>query len=131
MTRLRSSTSTPTLESPFLHLKFLEGRPPDFAARHAFAHELALAPGETALPEGLRTDVQREGIARYLVNNFKVRLRSAVWCSGQGRVALTWPFPPLVVAQDGSPVHGVIHERVRDSSYIVVNSNWHRSSGDR
>lgn len=71
MSRFRSDT--PAQDSPFLHLKFFEGRPLEWAGRHSFAHELALAPDKTPLPEGLRTDVQREGIARYLVNNFKVR----------------------------------------------------------
>ena len=75
MGRLRSN-STAQPAATFLHLKFLEGRPPEFAARHPFAHELALAPDSIKLPEGLRTDVQREGIARYLQNNFKVSLRT-------------------------------------------------------
>lgn len=56
---------------PILHLKFFAGRPPEFAASHRYAHEIAADPASVELPEGLKTDVQRDGIARYLVNNFK------------------------------------------------------------
>ncbi|KAK4046885.1 hypothetical protein OIV83_005781 [Microbotryomycetes sp. JL201] len=99
---------SPPRQTTFLHLKFFSGRPPAYAARIPFAHDLkqAIERGDKTvldgLPEGLKTDVQREGIARYLRNNFR----------------------------DGTPVHAVIHERESDSRYIMVNSNWHRSVGD-
>lgn len=96
-----SRSSTQPKGSPFLHLKFGTGRPPEFATRLLFAHEAASAVDN--LPEGLRTDVQREGIGRYLVNNFK----------------------------QGSPVHDVVGVREGDEgSYLLVTQNWHRSTGD-
>lgn len=86
----------------FLHLKFGDGRPPEFATQHKFAHQIAVL-GPVGLPEGLRTDVQRDGLARYLTNNFK----------------------------DGSPVHVVVTEREGDEgSYVLLTANWHRSAGD-
>lgn len=101
MSRTSSSSNQPR-SGPFLHLKFGTGRPPEYATRHLFAHEVMKAPPDT-LPEGLRTDVQREGIGRYLVNNFK----------------------------DGSPVHAVVRAREGDEGiFILVTQNWHRSSGD-
>ncbi|KAI5477422.1 hypothetical protein MNV49_006414 [Pseudohyphozyma bogoriensis] len=104
MSKLRKPTTKPTQDRPFLHVKFGEGRPPEFATQQRFAHQLALLPvDQLHLPEGLKTDVQREGIGRYLMNNFKA----------------------------GSPVYTVVHEREGDySSYILVTANWHRSAGD-
>ncbi|KAM0792637.1 hypothetical protein ACM66B_002433 [Microbotryomycetes sp. NB124-2] len=103
-----SSSNSPPRQPRFLHLKFFSGRPPTYAARVPFAHDLkkAIERGDKAaldeLPDGLKTDVQREGIARYLRNNFR----------------------------EGTPVHAVLHEREADSKYIMVNANWHRSVGD-
>ncbi|KAK4050020.1 hypothetical protein OIO90_005210 [Microbotryomycetes sp. JL221] len=118
ISNLMSSSSSPgqspcSSEPPLLHLKFFSGRPPTYAARLPFADQVkkAIDKGDRqeaelllkALPDGLRTDVQREGIARYLRNNFR----------------------------EGTPVHAVIHEREPDSRYIMVNANWHRSDGDK
>lgn len=88
-------------------VQFGSGRPPQFGHQVKFAHQFALSPitAQTAfeLPEGLATEVQREGIARYLANNYK----------------------------EGSDVHRVLHERVGDEgSYVLVCANWHRSKGD-
>lgn len=84
MSRLRSnsqsSSSRNATSKPILHLKFFAGSPPpEYAAAHRYAHEISADPASVDLPDGLRTDVQREGIARYLVNNFKpVRRRNSV-----------------------------------------------------
>ncbi|KAL8276111.1 hypothetical protein RQP46_011493 [Phenoliferia psychrophenolica] len=106
LNKLRGTSSTKERkERPFLHLKFGDGKPPEFGHHHRFAHQLSLIPPhDLVLPEGLSTDVQREGIGRYLTNNFK----------------------------EGSPVHEVVHERGKDeSTFILVTQNWHRSSGDQ
>lgn len=96
-----------TKDRPFLHVKFGAGdRAPEFGHQHQFAHHIAAlaVPSDPTLSEGLRTDVQRDGIGRYLTNNFK----------------------------QGSPVWEVVRERERDeSTYLLVLSNWHRSAGDQ
>ncbi|KAM0752502.1 hypothetical protein T439DRAFT_209773 [Meredithblackwellia eburnea MCA 4105] len=100
-----SHSSGTTKDKPFLHVKFGDGRPPEYGHQYHFAHQLSLLPqAEQSLPDGLQTDVQREGIGRYLTNNFK----------------------------QGSPVWEIVREREKDeSTYILCTSNWHRSSGDQ
>ncbi|BGP18789.1 hypothetical protein JCM10213v2_006869 [Rhodosporidiobolus nylandii] len=85
---------------PFSHIKFSSGRPPEFAGQLPFAHELD--PAKDPLADSLKTDVQREGVLRYLRNNFG----------------------------PGSYVHDVVHERERDSMYVLLCANWRRSTGD-
>ncbi|GAA5910148.1 hypothetical protein JCM6882_006529 [Rhodosporidiobolus microsporus] len=85
---------------PFLHVKFTSGRPPEFAGSFPFAHEVD--PAKDALPESLKTDVQREGVLRYLRNNFK----------------------------EGHFVHQVVQEREYDAMYALLTNNWRRSTGD-
>ncbi|GAA5841774.1 hypothetical protein JCM11251_004061 [Rhodosporidiobolus azoricus] len=85
---------------PFLHVKFTAGRPPDFAGSLPFAHEVD--PAKDSLPDSLKTDVQREGVLRYLRNNFV----------------------------EGHLVHQVVHEREYDNMYALLTNNWRRSTGD-
>ncbi|GAA5872435.1 hypothetical protein JCM1840_006061 [Sporobolomyces johnsonii] len=87
---------------PFVHVKFGSGRPPEYCHHIPFAHELDPLSGQSPLPEGLKTDVQREGILRYLRNNFK----------------------------EGSYVWEVVHEREKESMYCLCLNSWHRSVGD-
>lgn len=107
--RLNTSSSNQNTASPFLHLKFALGRPPHFGLHIPFSYLLSATIAcssksvDELLSDGLKTDVQREGIGRYLVNMFK----------------------------EGSKVHEIVRERVGDEGeYVLVNKNWHRSSGD-
>ncbi|GAA5934456.1 hypothetical protein JCM3775_000362 [Rhodotorula graminis] len=85
----------------FLHLKFASGRPPPVAANVPWAHDID--PARDPLHDTLRTDVQREGVVRYLVQNFPM----------------------------GSYVHDVVNEREGDAGmYILCTRNWSRSVGD-
>ncbi|GAA5963570.1 hypothetical protein JCM3765_004325 [Sporobolomyces pararoseus] len=101
--------STP--QQPFLHLKFTSLRPvPRYGHQLPFAH--LIDPSIHELPDSLKTDVQREGIKRYLVQNFK----------------------------EGSFVSEVVKERLpgdeveegkdSDGMYLVVNRSWARTVGD-
>lgn len=85
----------------FLHVKFAAGRPPESAADVPFVHELDVV--KHPLPDSLKMDTQREGVVRYLKQTFA----------------------------EGSYVHDVVHERERDSMYVLVTSNWKRSVGDQ
>ncbi|GAA5997763.1 hypothetical protein JCM5350_003951, partial [Sporobolomyces pararoseus] len=101
--------STP--QQPFLHLKFTSLRPvPQYGHQLPFAH--LIDPSIHELPDSLKTDVQREGIKRYLIQNFK----------------------------EGSFVSEVVKERLpgdeieegkdSDGMYLVVNRSWARTVGD-
>jgi len=102
-------SSAPT---PFLHLKFTSLRPPpQYGHQLPFSHQLD--PAFHELPDSLKTDVQREGIKRYLLQNFK----------------------------EGSFVWEVVKERLEseeekgegkdsDGMYLVVNRSWARTVGD-
>ncbi|GJN88173.1 hypothetical protein Rhopal_001138-T1 [Rhodotorula paludigena] len=83
-----------------LHVKFGAGRPPPIAAGLPFAHDVD--PARDQLPDTLKTDVQREGVLRYLRQNFP----------------------------EGSYVFDVVHERESDGMYVLVTKNWARSVGD-
>jgi len=62
-------SSTPSARQAFLHLKFTSQRPPpQYGHQLPFAH--LVDPSIHDLPDSLKTDVQREGIKRYLVQNF-------------------------------------------------------------
>lgn len=89
--------------STFLHVKFGSGRPPEHAHQLPFAHEIEEDPSRTALHESLKTDVQRNGVIRYLEQNFK----------------------------EGSYVHDVVSSRDSEHGmYALVCKNWARSVGD-
>lgn len=87
--------------SRFLHLKFASGRPPPVAASLPWSHEVD--PARDSLHDTLASDVQREGVVRYLQQNFP----------------------------EGTYVHDVVHEREGDAGmYVLCTKNWARSVGD-
>ncbi|GAA5851550.1 hypothetical protein JCM3766R1_001905 [Sporobolomyces carnicolor] len=103
---------------PFLHLKFTSQRPPpQYGHQLPFAH--LVDPTVHELPDSLKTDVQREGIQRYLVQNFKEG--SFVWEVVKERVS-----PNLDERREEED------PEVKDSDgmYIVVNRSWARTVGD-
>lgn len=104
--RRRSQSLSSSSRTPFPHIKFAPGpSAPEFAPRVLFAHELALStqPRAELLPETLVGDSSRDGIVRFLLNNF----------------------------EPASPIYQVVCERVADTSaFILLTNNWHRSQGD-
>ncbi|BGP45659.1 hypothetical protein JCM10450v2_001489 [Rhodotorula kratochvilovae] len=109
LSSLFSRSGTPSVDNPaqpkrmdrFLHLKFASGRPPPLAAAVPWAHEVD--PARDPLHETLKSDVQREGVVRYLQQNFPA----------------------------GTYVHDVVHEREADAGmFVLCTKNWARSVGD-
>ncbi|GAA5993125.1 hypothetical protein JCM10908_001301 [Rhodotorula pacifica] len=101
------------MNGPFVHVKFGAGRPPphdssssdDTSPSLAFAHQIESDPSAYAqrLHDSLKTDVQRQGVVRWLEQNFK----------------------------EGSFIYDVVHRRERDEGmFALVTRNWARSVGD-
>jgi uncharacterized protein (DUF2249 family) len=104
-------SSTPSARQAFLHLKFTSQRPPpQYGHQLPFAH--LVDPSIHDLPDSLKTDVQREGIKRYLVQNFAEG--SFVW----------------EVVKERLPNEEVEEGKDSDGMYLVVNRSWARTVGD-
>ncbi|GAA6019768.1 hypothetical protein JCM11491_005245 [Sporobolomyces phaffii] len=119
---MRSSSSL----APFLHLKFTALRPvPQYGHQLPFAH--LVDPAVDDLPESLKTDVQREGIKRYLLQNFD-----------EGSFVREVVKERLPGGRDddeddidgGDPAQQQQRKRDSDGMYLVVNRSWARTVGD-
>ncbi|GAA5942415.1 uncharacterized protein JCM15063_006241 [Sporobolomyces koalae] len=97
---------------PFLHVKFTALSPvPQYGHQLPFAH--LVDPAIHDLPESLKTDVQREGIRRYLTQNFE-----------EG--SFVWEVVKERTVGDDEQQEG----KDSDGMYIVVNRSWTRTVGD-